>query len=192
MYVTLDGIAEDRPTYDGPKWLGARRSCIVWATEGESVSPRAQGENSLSGIVGVIQNTVVGEHLLNSHPRTMLQEYTCTTGIKAGLCLLTNNWILLLYLKPAGTGTFAGSPVFLQPQILATYMFTCLLTLSLSLFLSWDRSLRCCRYMFGLQRFSPGPIFWIRIFSLSVCLLQWFLPGKEYALLLSTFQDFPR
>ena len=38
--------------------------------------------------------------LLNSHLRTMLQEYTCTTGIKAGLYLLTNNWILLLqYLR---------------------------------------------------------------------------------------------
>ena len=93
------GHAQHRPTYDGPKWVGARRSCIVWATEGESVQAQETIQGSCS--------TVVGIHLLNKHPGTMLQEYTCTTGIKAGLCLLTNNWILLLYLKPAGASTFA-------------------------------------------------------------------------------------
>ena len=57
------------PTYDGPKWLpganGARRSCIVWAAEGESVSPRAPGDNSLAGTIRLLEcytfrNTLAG------------------------------------------------------------------------------------------------------------------------------------
>ena len=56
---------------------GARRSCIVWAAEGESVSPRAPGDNSLAGTIHLMECYTFRNKLAGV---IHLKEYTCSTS----------------------------------------------------------------------------------------------------------------